>query len=529
MCSGTGAAAAGPRANAMKALTLKAPIIKAEAFVAGGAQATGRGGMAARWLLINAFILIALAFGTAPQAQANSKYASIVIDSETGEVFYARNADSYRYPASLTKMMTLYLLFEALEDGKVSLSTKMKVSKYADSQPASDLGVAAGSTISVEDAILALIIRSANDVAVVVAEHLGGSERNFAKMMTEKARELGMTKTTFRNPHGLPDRAQRTTARDMAILSLHVKSDFPQYYDYFSETSFSYNGRRWRTHNNLVKYGYDGTTGIKTGYTRASGFNLSAAVDRNGYNLIGIVMGGRTSKRRDRDMQRILELTFRRLIDGFYGQREIRLAVLPRPKPWSPAAALYQRPLPEEEDAPSRDQGLAVAELPVTPQRNPMQVAQLRRQQNEDSIRLAELTLRNRQAEAEAQGDGPGENDQLADLIAVASLAPDIGWREKPQPLPADRQKKWGIQIGAFLELRTADHHIDSAVAVAPDLLQRPLAAIMPLRSEGDLLYRVRFGPMDQQTAVDACAALKSRSMTCFTMPEANWLEAMRR
>ncbi|MCA1770995.1 MAG: D-alanyl-D-alanine carboxypeptidase [Halomonas sp.] len=219
-------------------------------------------------------LLACLAIVMANPAQANPRYAAIVVDIESGEVLHAANADETRYPASLTKMMTLYLLFEQLQSGQLRLDSPLQVSSYAASKQASKLYVKAGSTLPVETAIEALIIKSANDVAVVVAEALGGSEANFGRMMTDKAWQLGMSRTTFRNPNGLPDAGQTTTARDMATLSIRLMQDYPQYYPYFSRTSFSWQGKRITGHNRLLG-SYAGADGMKTGFIRASGFALA--------------------------------------------------------------------------------------------------------------------------------------------------------------------------------------------------------------------------------------------------------------
>ena len=242
-------------------------------------------------------------------AMARNIYASIVVDAETGRVLHEAYADSKRYPASLTKMMTLYLLFEALEAGDVTPETLMKVSRRAAGQAPTRLGLKPGSTISVEDAINALATKSANDVATVVAEHISDKEYLFAVKMTKKARALGMSRTTFRNASGLPNSRQTSTARDMAILSARLFKDFPQYYEYFSRSKFSYKGKTYRSHNNLLSK-YEGADGIKTGYTRASGFNLAASAERDGERLIGVVLGGRSVRTRDRHLTDLLDKGF---------------------------------------------------------------------------------------------------------------------------------------------------------------------------------------------------------------------------
>jgi D-alanyl-D-alanine carboxypeptidase len=237
--------------------------------------------------------------------------AAVVIDGTTGKVVFSRNATAMRYPASLTKMMTLYLLFEQLKQGKLSLDSMITASEHASDQRPTKLGLTPGESISVEVAIKAIVVRSANDVAVAIGEAIGGSEEEFARLMTRKAHSLGMDDTTFRNASGLPNPGQKTTARDLAILGRHVAYDFPQYYHYFATPSFTFQGRLYQTHDNLL-YRFDGVDGIKTGYTNASGFNLVSSLVREGKHIIGVVMGGRTARGRDNEMMELLASTLER-------------------------------------------------------------------------------------------------------------------------------------------------------------------------------------------------------------------------
>ncbi|GAA3715779.1 D-alanyl-D-alanine carboxypeptidase family protein [Oceanisphaera sediminis] len=243
------------------------------------------------------------------QAQANPRYAAIVLDADSGEVLHASSADAARYPASLTKMMTLYLLFEAMDKGLMRLDTAMPVSAHAASMPQTNISLKKGERLRVRDAIPALVVRSANDAAVVVAEALGGTESEFARIMTAKARSMKMTATRFRNASGLPDNAQASTARDLAILSLRLMKDFPQHYHYFSTASFSYRGKTYHSHNRMVK-NYAGVDGMKTGYIRASGFNVATSAVRGERRLIGVVMGGNTAQSRDAQMAKLLDSGF---------------------------------------------------------------------------------------------------------------------------------------------------------------------------------------------------------------------------
>jgi D-alanyl-D-alanine carboxypeptidase len=261
------------------------------------------------WRLVAVFWLLAalIAVGTAHPAAA--KYASLVIDAKTGKVLESLNADGRHYPASLTKMMTLYLTFEALNKGKLSKNQRLRVSAHAAGQPPSKLDLTPGETITVEQAILALTVKSANDVAVVLGEALGGTESHFAQLMTQKARELGMRATTFRNASGLPNSGQVTTARDMATLARALIRDYPQYYGYFSAREFTFQGNTIATHNHVLTE-YEGADGLKTGYIHASGFNLVTSAVRDGRRLIGVVLGGQTSSRRDHAMMRLLDMGF---------------------------------------------------------------------------------------------------------------------------------------------------------------------------------------------------------------------------
>lgn len=239
-------------------------------------------------------------------------YSSIVIDAHTGKVLQSEEADSITYPASLTKMMTLYLLFEAVETGKISPHQKFKVSHHASKQSPSKLYLKPGDSISVRDALLALMTKSANDVAVVVAEGLAGTEANFANKMTNKARALGMNNTTFCNASGLPNPNQKTTARDMATLSLAIYKHYPRYYSFFRTKSFYFRGQNHTNHNHLLGK-VPGVDGIKTGFIYASGFNLSASATRSGQRVIAVVLGGKTRLSRDKRVAELIEYGFQKI------------------------------------------------------------------------------------------------------------------------------------------------------------------------------------------------------------------------
>ncbi len=257
-------------------------------------------------------------------SNAHASVSSILIDAETGKVLSESNADERRYPASLTKLMTLYITFDALENGIIKWDDKLPVSRKAANMAPSKIGVKAGEKISVKDAVMALIVKSANDCAVVLAEALGYSEENFAKTMTHVAKELGMKDTTFYNASGLPNRNQKTTARDMALLGGALYHHFPQYYKLFSTRKFTYKGRTIYTHNHLLK-NFKGADGMKTGFTNAAGFNIVTSAHRDGNRVIAVTMGHRMLKQRDKKVASLMEKGLQKLALN-QTQEEIKVA-----------------------------------------------------------------------------------------------------------------------------------------------------------------------------------------------------------
>ncbi len=257
---------------------------------------------------VKTFSLALLYLGlTAITAQATDT-SSIVIDAKSGNVLYSNNAEKLRYPASLTKLMTLYIAFNALETGKLKLTDKLRVSATAASRSPSKLGMPAGSYIDVKTLIHALIVKSANDCATVLAEALSPTEADFAVLMTKTAHRLGMHHTTFKNASGLPNSAQKTTAKDLAILGAAIYHHFPQYYPWFSMTEFQYNGMTYKTHNYLLNDSL-GTDGMKTGYTAASGFNILTSAQQGKYRVIAVTMGHKKVKERDEDISKMMEIS----------------------------------------------------------------------------------------------------------------------------------------------------------------------------------------------------------------------------
>lgn len=268
-----------------------------------------RAALLALTLLSSPVALLTAAPAAAVSLYDQPKYAAILVDAKTGEVLYSRRPDAPRHPASITKVMTLYLTFEALETGELDLRDRITFSARAAGQAPSKLPTRKGDTITVEEAIRALTVKSANDVAVALAERLGGTEGDFAEMMTKKARHLGMKNTRFVNASGLPNPNHSTTARDIAILSLATLQHFPQYYKYYSEPEFVYANQVMKSHNRLLK-NMPGADGIKTGYTVAAGFTLAASAQRDGKRLIAVVLGGPSTMARDQNVQALLEAGF---------------------------------------------------------------------------------------------------------------------------------------------------------------------------------------------------------------------------
>lgn len=254
-------------------------------------------------------VLAAIVVGATAPAQA--RYASIVVDFESGKVLSEQGADERRHPASLTKMMTLFLIFEALDAGKITLNTRWNVSEYAAGQAPTKLNLQAGDRVAVRDIILGMVTRSANDAAMVAAENLSGSEAKFADLMNKRARDIGMTRSNFENPHGLPNDGQITTVRDMATLGREIIKRYPHHYAFFSTQQFTFEGRKYANHNRLMNW-YPGADGIKTGFIRASGFNLVASAVRDGRRIVAAVIGGPNPSERDQYTGKLLDAGFGR-------------------------------------------------------------------------------------------------------------------------------------------------------------------------------------------------------------------------
>ena len=460
---------------------------------------------------------------------AEDKYAAMVVDANSGRVLYARNAEASRYPASLTKMMTLYILFEELDAKRLSLTSQLSVSANAARQPPSKLGLKAGSTIKVEDAILALVTKSANDVAVVVAENIGGSVDAFAQRMTRTARSLGMSRTTFRNPHGLPSPDQTTTAHDLVRLGQALQDRFPTYYTYFGKRSFTYRGARHRNHNHLLG-SVAGVDGIKTGYTRASGFNLVTNVNRDGRHIIAVVMGGNTASSRDANMR---ELIAKYLPKATRGARTAPLLVadagvnhtdprVPRSRPEGSsedgavlayAAGDMPRDVVATAMAGAETAEGDVGDVGEAPEDDPI----AHRIQVASAVaEFADITINN------SGGDPIGRMTEVARLRAgvkdIVAAGPTRGGATDQVDADSDAAG-WHIQIGAVPTPEGAQALLEKAQATMGPVL----ASLQPVTQEvdhrGTTLYRARFaGFSDKEEARAACDKLKRKDFSCLAV-----------
>ncbi|MRG66413.1 D-alanyl-D-alanine carboxypeptidase [Agrobacterium pusense] len=420
-------------------------------------------GMAGAWIFALAFFCAILSLHASP---AQAGYAHFIMDANTGKVLAARNADVLNHPASLTKMMTLYLTFEALHAGKLRWDQKITMSKNGASVIPSKLYVRQGQTFTVREAVYGMIVKSANDMAEGMGDHLGGSEARFAEMMTRKARQLGMTKTVFRNASGLPNKSQVTTARDMAKLGLALQRDFPKEYSLFATQSFNFRGKRIRGHNNLM-YRYQGMDGIKTGYTNASGFNLVSAVNHNGRRVVGVVLGGKTARSRDAQMAALLDKAVPQASRGRNTEQLVASAKVSRT--FDVAAAVPPAAVP----------------LPMFAERRA------------DPVAMQIATA----------------NADVADMMQVSAIP-----RPAPAAAPAGQRSRWEVQIAATDSeaaarslLANARSNIGNYSGIAP--------YTEAVQSGSATLYRARFtGFEDQSSAVSACKALKARSYACVVM-----------
>ena len=492
-----------------------------------------------------------------------AKDAELVEDGRTGRILYARSADAQRYPASLTKMMTLYMLFDALKKGQVNMNTPIHISQHAALQKPTKLGLPPGDALPVDMAIRATVVLSANDIAVAISEALGGTESHFAEMMTQKAHELGMRNTFYHNASGLPDNRQITTASDLGILARHLAYDFPQYFHYFSLPGFEFRGRVRMGHDNLLGR-YAGADGIKTGYTNASGFNLVSSVVRGGVHVIGVVMGGYSAHRRDTEMMRLLDWTFARINaqPTLVARAEVPWQTIAQSSNAAPVVAGFQFGTAppasnmrsyaaltpngveiDEDSAESRADDDEIAKIITTPPR-----PQVGMQPQHPSIsptpkpqtNVAMITapaqvnfpkVQPAPPPAKMPSITPTPRDNAVP-VSLASLQPQT----IPQVAPTPRgnvanatanfakaasagsvENGWTVQIGAFNDVPTARAELAAYAQKSADKLAEAEKIIVPYTgSDGKTMYRARFGNFAEQEARAICVALTHQGHSCF-------------
>jgi D-alanyl-D-alanine carboxypeptidase len=473
-------------------------------------------------------------------------FASIVVDGNSGDVLYASNADSSRHPASLTKIMTLYLLFERLDAAKIRLDTQLKVSEHAAEQAPTKLGLKPGQTIAVEDAIKAVVTKSANDAAVAIAENLASDEDEFAKLMTQKAHALGMSRTTYVNASGLPDDDQVTTARDQALLGRAIQERFPRYYRYFSTEEFVYHGSAMRNHNHLLG-DVGGVDGIKTGYTRASGFNLVTSVHRDGRYIVAVVLGGRSAFERDARMRELIsahikEAALRRTAPVLAEKAE------PHGDPQPATFAKTQTPLSHADPTPAGKVNTPVtvgSADPIQPllvktisyRTTPVQTAALA-----PMPMLVPVATASPPPIASASGRAPpvaqppaAQPPEAPNTFVVASTEPEpepaataaaseveVAKVDPAKVDPATPQVHghggWLIQVGAFEGEDEAKQHLSAAQIRAPAMLAAADPFTERVQKGDKALYRARFAGFDKATAEATCKLLKRSDIECMAL-----------
>jgi len=463
----------------------------------------------------------------------NPRYAAIVVDANTGSTLRQSSADALRHPASLTKIMTLYLLFERLEAGKIKLNTQLLVSAQAAAQDPTKLGLKHGQTIAVEDAIKALVTKSANDVAVVVAEALGGTEEDFAVLMTRKARALGMTRTVYRNASGLPDDGQVTTARDQARLGIAIQEQFPRYYRYFSLTSFTYHGETMLNHNKLLGR-VSGVDGIKTGYTHASGYNLVSSVRRGARHIVAVVMGGETGAQRDANMRDLID---RFIVAASDKRPEVKVAqpaapVEPkaeapaRPKPRivivpivpsaSDATASITPPPPPSASDPINP--TVVRTVPIRASVLPIGIPQVTAFAPTPELSPPAIEARRLPGPAEKQATAPEETETAINAMGAISEPPVTTEPAATPQRPAALHSGWAIQVGAFEQEDEAKQRLGIAKSKAAQLLSTA-SPYTERTTKGDkTFYRARFAGLDRVQAEAICKVLQRNDVACMAL-----------
>ncbi|TPN39497.1 D-alanyl-D-alanine carboxypeptidase [Mesorhizobium sp. B2-3-3] len=455
-------------------------------------------------IMIIAMAMTFVVAGAASSLAARS--SAIVVDAKTGKVLYSADANGRRYPASLTKMMTLYLTFEAMAAGKIGKNSPVVFSAKASAEAPTKLGVKPGGSVTVETAILSIVTKSANDSATALGEMLGGNETNFARMMTAKARQLGMNGTVFRNANGLPDPGQFTTARDMATLGIALREHFPQYYGYFSQRSFLYGRQRINGHNRLLGR-IKGVDGIKTGYTRASGFNLVSSVSDGNRRLVAVVMGGTSGGSRDNQMASLIHTYMPRASTRGDGDLVAKADS-------NPVKAIAKVLLPKH-DAP-------------TPDDKPVAVASADDAAAED----ATVAQDEDNADSAAEAETPKLVVPAKKVKTVIVSSPKVATAQVvaayAEPAPAvdpvstaSVPSGWAIQVASSPKQSEAQAFLDKTTKQAPKVLADASGFTVAFDKDGETYYRARFGGFDSKDAAwKACTALKKKKIACYAVQQ---------
>jgi len=496
-------------------------------------------------------------------AEFSPKAAAIVVDANSGRTLYALNENDLRHPASITKVMTLYLLFEQLQNGRLRLDSEIPISKHAAAQAPTKLGLRPGSTIKVEDAIKAIVTRSANDIAVAVAEAIGGDEDSFAEMMTHKAHALGMSRTHYANASGLPNDEQITTAHDLSLLGRAIQDRFPRYYHYFSTRVFYYAGTVSPNHNHLLDR-VEGMDGIKTGYTRASGFNLLTSVKRDGHHIVAVVMGGSSAASRDRTMARLIEndidhgATVRTA--AAIGETSEKVAILDK----------EEREIERAVDSRESDSAPAVQKADAQPQHSTMKPQPLKAETAQAPIQVASInpdmppirprpavvsgvakpSLADSNAPASAARHPVIDGSTTTSILAAKEIpartatpsnmrwivgarpaaardskaeAPKLAKAEPAQTVkamdsgkPAPQHTGWMIQIGATDDVGKANELLARAKSQSHRVLSSAQPFTEKVQKGSETLYRARFAGLEEDSAESACKTLKHSGFSCF-------------
>lgn len=437
-------------------------------------------------------VLLLLSSAAIPEAHAarsssgnkeNPRYASIVIEASTGKILHQDNADAQRHPASLTKVMTLLILFDQMQAGKVKLTDRIRISKHAAGMSPTKLGIPAGGSITVRDAIAAIVTESANDISAALAEHLAGSEANFAKHMTRRAEQIGMSRTRFRNASGLPDKRQVTTARDMARMAKFILNHYPQYYKFFSMPSFTYKGVTHVNHNRLMQ-SYPGMDGFKTGFINASGFNLIASAKQDGIRVVGVVFGGRSSYSRNAHMKELLD-------EGFADARKLYYAGQLK------AEVVGSSTMPAFESSETREPilktTLSKPEVTASPTNTEPRFDQV--------MRSYAVTPNSQTTIAQ-----PDNNDRTNNI-----QSPTASYSTNTQTLAGS----WAIQIGAYQNRSATDQALHNAQKALPPHLGKAQAVIVPMRGhDSTWVFRARLSGFTRDEALQACGYFRD----CMTV-----------